>query len=99
MLSAAEPASVPQPFRNRAWNSGQPNQLSRKYAILEKHRRSHSTREGFAALQKSCLGKDGHKVLLETSGVPFCYVDGNFQGYRGIGRDITDREKQDSRNG
>jgi PAS domain S-box-containing protein len=52
-----------------------------------------TSREGFAALQKSCLGKDGNEVLIETGGVPFCDVDGNFQGYRGIDRDITDRKK------
>ncbi len=35
--------------------------------------------------------KDGHLVVLETSAVPFCDAAGNFRGYRGIARDISDR--------
>jgi PAS domain S-box-containing protein len=41
--------------------------------------------------------KGGRTVVLETSAVPFYDKDWNIQGYRGIGRDITDRvavEKQ-----
>lgn len=41
--------------------------------------------------------KDGRTVVLETSAVPFYDKDWEIQGYRGIGRDITDRvstEKQ-----
>lgn len=41
--------------------------------------------------------KDGRTVVLETSAVPFYDANWNIQGYRGIGRDITDRmaaEKQ-----
>jgi PAS domain S-box-containing protein len=41
--------------------------------------------------------KDGRKVVLETSAVPFYDKDWNIQGYRGIDRDITERtaaEKQ-----
>ena len=41
--------------------------------------------------------KDGRTVVLETSTVPFYDPDWNILGYRGIGRDITDRvavEKQ-----
>ncbi len=41
--------------------------------------------------------KDGRTVVLETSAVPFYDKKWNIQGYRGIGRDITERiavEKQ-----
>jgi PAS domain S-box-containing protein len=41
--------------------------------------------------------KDGRTVMLETSAVPFYDKTWNIRGYRGIGRDITDRvavEKQ-----
>jgi PAS domain S-box-containing protein len=41
--------------------------------------------------------KDGRTVVLETSAVPYYDSNWNIQGYRGIGRDITDRvaaEKQ-----
>jgi PAS domain S-box-containing protein len=43
------------------------------------------------------LHKDGHSVVLESSAVPFYDNEWNIMGYRGIGRDITDRmaaEKQ-----
>jgi len=35
--------------------------------------------------------KNGHEVILETSGVPFYDEMGSLKGYRGIDRDITDR--------
>ena len=41
--------------------------------------------------------RDGRNVMLETSAVPFYDKEWNIQGYRGIGRDITERaatEKQ-----
>jgi len=37
--------------------------------------------------------KDGHEVILETSGLPFYDSDGSFAGYRGVDRDITDRKR------
>lgn len=44
-------------------------------------------------LENINLHKDGHQVVLETSGVPFFDKAGNFQGYRGIDRDITKRKQ------
>jgi len=38
------------------------------------------------------LRKDGRKVVIETSGVPFFNSDGSLKGYRGIDRDITERK-------
>ena len=37
--------------------------------------------------------KNGHEVILETSGVPVYDDVGRFKGYRGIDRDITERIK------
>lgn len=37
--------------------------------------------------------KDGHYVVLESSGVPIFSPDGEFVGHRGIDRDITKRKK------
>jgi hypothetical protein len=37
------------------------------------------------------LHKDGRLVILETSGTPIIDIDGNFCGYRGIDRNITER--------
>ncbi|MBI4632745.1 MAG: PAS domain S-box protein [Deltaproteobacteria bacterium] len=50
-------------------------------------------RKPIAALENINLHKDGHPVILETNGLPFYDADGNFQGYRGTDRDITERKK------
>jgi PAS domain S-box-containing protein len=44
-------------------------------------------------LENINVHKDGHIVILETSGVPFFDKAGNFKGYRGIDRDITKRKQ------
>jgi PAS domain S-box-containing protein len=49
------------------------------------------------SLKNVNLHKDGRTVVFETSAVPFYDESWNIQGYRGIGRDITERmatEKQ-----
>jgi len=58
--------------------------------LTEKMRR----REPFIILENAALHKDGHEVVLETSGVPFFDNNGALAGYRGMARDITHR-KQD----
>ncbi len=50
-------------------------------------------RKPFTCLENYNLHKDGHPVVLETSGVPFFNSDGKFLGYRGIDRDITERKQ------
>lgn len=47
----------------------------------------------FARLENVNLHKDGHAVVLETSGVPVIDEQGHLCGYRGIDRDITDRRR------
>jgi diguanylate cyclase (GGDEF)-like protein/PAS domain S-box-containing protein len=47
----------------------------------------------FHDLENTNMHKDGHVVVLETSGVPIFDNDGNFSGYRGIDRDISLRRK------
>ena len=37
--------------------------------------------------------KDGHEVVIESSGTPLFDKNGDFYGYRGIDRDITNRTK------
>lgn len=44
-------------------------------------------------LENTNLHKDGHVVIMETSGSPVFDADGTFKGYRGIDRDITVRKK------
>lgn len=50
-------------------------------------------REAFSSLENANRHKDGHLVVLETSGVPFFDEDQNLLGYRGVDRDITERKK------
>ncbi|MBW4645912.1 MAG: PAS domain S-box protein [Goleter apudmare HA4340-LM2] len=38
------------------------------------------------------IHRDGHLVILETSGVPIFDAEGKFRGYRGTDRDITERK-------
>ncbi|SEH04376.1 PAS domain S-box protein [Candidatus Venteria ishoeyi] len=44
-------------------------------------------------LENTCRHKEGHDVILETSGVAVYDASGSFQGYRGIDRDITEHKK------
>jgi PAS domain S-box-containing protein len=50
-------------------------------------------RQSITNLENINFHKDGHIVVLETSGVPFFDKAGSFQGYRGIDRDITKRKQ------
>ncbi len=45
----------------------------------------------FSLLQNACRHKDGHEVIMETSGVPRFDAAGGFAGYHGINRDISQR--------
>ncbi|HUH67105.1 MAG TPA: PAS domain S-box protein [Syntrophales bacterium] len=47
----------------------------------------------FSYLENVNLHKDGHEVMLETSGVPVFDEDGSYSGCRGIDRDITARKR------
>jgi PAS domain S-box-containing protein len=47
----------------------------------------------FGGLENVGCHKDGHRVVLESSGVPFFDERGKFLGYRGVDRDITARKQ------
>lgn len=49
--------------------------------------------EPFTNLQNMNRHKDGHLVTIESSGSPVFNSNGEFKGYRGIDRDISDRKK------
>jgi len=49
--------------------------------------------EAFSSIENINRHKDGHLIILETSGVPFFDDEGSLLGYRGIDRDITDRKR------
>jgi PAS domain S-box-containing protein len=44
-------------------------------------------------LENTNIQRDGHPVILETSGEPVFDASGNLTGYRGIDRDITERKR------
>jgi PAS domain S-box-containing protein len=52
-----------------------------------------ASQQPFSSLENTNLHKDGHIVILDTSGVPVFRPDGTFCGYRGIDRDITERKR------
>ena len=47
----------------------------------------------FERIENTNLHKDGHLVILETSGVPVFDVNGKLRGYRGVDRDVTQQKK------
>lgn len=51
-----------------------------------------SERRSFQLLRNPRIRKDGSIVTLETSGMPISGPLGEFRGYRGISRDVTERE-------
>lgn len=46
----------------------------------------------FSGFENTNLHRDGRRVVLETSGRPIVDANGNFVGYSGVDRDITDRK-------
>ncbi|HWQ19518.1 MAG TPA: PAS domain S-box protein, partial [Methanotrichaceae archaeon] len=51
-----------------------------------------SEKKPIVSLENRCIHKDGHGVVLETSGLPFFAPDGTLMGYRGADRDISERK-------
>lgn len=51
--------------------------------------------EAIEQVESINLHRDGHTVVMETSGVPIFDSEGNLKGYRGIARDISDRKRQE----
>ena len=49
--------------------------------------------EPFHSLENVNRHKDGHLVVIETSGAPFFGEDGTFRGYRGVDREIGERKR------
>ncbi len=65
---------------------GDDETVRRNVADLEAHR-------PFRNFVHSRMHPDGHVVHMITSGTPIFDADGNFKGYRGTGRDITERKQ------
>jgi diguanylate cyclase (GGDEF)-like protein/PAS domain S-box-containing protein len=54
---------------------------------------SAASKKPFSLLENVNIHKNGSRVVLETSGVPFFDNAGSLKGYRGIDRDINDRKR------
>ncbi|MFA7241225.1 MAG: response regulator [Sulfuricellaceae bacterium] len=54
-----------------------------------------AAREPITNLENTNFHKDGHPVILETNGVPVIDQEGNFRGYRGVDRDITELKRNE----
>ncbi|MDP2828910.1 MAG: PAS domain S-box protein [Sulfuricellaceae bacterium] len=53
-------------------------------------------RQPFSGLINQNYHKDGSIVVLESSGVPIYNVNGEFAGYRGIDRDVSERFEREA---
>ncbi len=60
--------------------------------VAKSFRKFAKSRQAFSGMENINLHKDGHEVVLETSGVPVFDENGEYLGYRGIDRDITKRK-------
>ena len=52
-----------------------------------------AAKKSFSNLENINLHTDGHRVVIETNGVPVFDAEGKFRGYRGMDRDITERKQ------
>jgi PAS domain S-box-containing protein len=60
------------------------------------HRRMLERRETFREFEVQRVGEDSSPRVLSLSGAPVFDDDGRFSGYRGVGRDITDRRRAEA---
>ncbi len=58
---------------------------------LKRFKQINAKRKPFSGLEVAHLHKNGRRVIFENSGIPLCDSAGEFKGYVGINRDITER--------
>jgi PAS domain S-box-containing protein len=68
-----------------------PEEEKRKW--LGRFKEVNANREPFSGFEITHLHKNGNLILLETSGIPFFDSAGNFKGFAGINKDITERKR------
>lgn len=52
-----------------------------------------AARRPYRNLLQRCRHKDGREVLVEVGAAPIFDADGNYAGYSGVARDVTERER------
>jgi PAS domain S-box-containing protein len=62
-------------------------------ADWDRHRAQLERHEPFSDFEMERTGPDGNPVWLSISGEPVFDEDGHLRGYRGVGRDITERKR------
>ena len=65
----------------------------KKEALREAAFEVFSRRESFRHFENPNVHRDGHVLMLTTSGSPIFGEEGNFEGYRGVDSDFTERTK------
>lgn len=73
-----------------------PNTCALSGSWLE-HEATVAARQPFRDLELRHVAEDGQAFYLSLSGLPIFADDGSFLGYRGIGRDITERKLSEER--
>jgi PAS domain S-box-containing protein len=68
-----------------------PEEEKRKW--LGRFKEVNAKRVPFSGFEITHLHKNGSPVVLETSGIPFFDSAGNFKGFIGINKDITERKR------
>jgi diguanylate cyclase (GGDEF)-like protein/PAS domain S-box-containing protein len=76
------------------WDSQAPGISQAQWA---KHRAALAAHETFHDFEMQRQRSDGSPVWVAVSGTPIFEVDGRFNGYRGIGRDISVRKEAEIR--
>ncbi|MBU4262941.1 MAG: PAS domain S-box protein [Proteobacteria bacterium] len=61
--------------------------------VIEMFDQMAAAREPFTGMENTNRHRNGHLVVLESSGVPIFDEYDNFRGYRGVDRDITARKE------
>ncbi len=72
------------------WDVGSENLSPAQW---EAHRATLEAHEVFHDFEFQRLGRDGALLWVALSGAPFFDAEGHFKGYRGIGRDISERKR------
>jgi PAS domain S-box-containing protein len=67
-----------------------PSEIDRVTAVF---RDCVASQKSIVSLENICVHKDGHTVVMETSGKPFFDGSGSLAGYRGADRAITEHRK------
>ena len=62
-------------------------------ALVDEVFKTFARREAIQDFPNTVLHKDGREVLLETTGLPILGPAGEFLGYRGVDRDVTERRQ------